>query len=230
MMCAPLKIEQKIIGVMTIEEKDGDESFSESDLEFLSLIAAETGIAIEKARLYEKMEQMSVTDGLTGIANRRYFDTRLREEMLKAKRYNLPLSVIMLDIDHFKNFNDTYGHLIGDEILKHLATLLKGNVRETDIVARYGGEEFAVICPDCDTDRAAALAERLRDIVEKEEIHGSREYPSLHITISLGIGNLPEDASTEEALVKAADEALYHAKQHGRNRVTVFRNISVRDK
>ncbi|NCO33829.1 MAG: hypothetical protein AUJ92_03340 [Armatimonadetes bacterium CG2_30_59_28] len=228
MICAPLKIELKTIGVMTVEDKEHDENFSDGDLEFLSLIAAETGIAIEKARLYERMEQMSVTDGLTGVANRRCFDTRIREEALKARRYNLPLSVIMLDIDHFKTFNDTYGHAVGDEVLKSLAITLKENVRETDFVARYGGEEFVIVSPDCDSDRATGTAERLREIVESISVWGNSEHPNLSVTISLGVGNMPEDSSTEESLVKAADDALYYSKENGRNRVTLRRNMQVR--
>lgn len=225
MMCAPLRIERKIIGVLTVEEKETDENFTDSDLEFLSLIAAETGIAIEKARLYERMEQMSVTDGLTGVANRRYFDMRFHDELLKAKRYSLPLSVTLMDIDNFKSFNDTYGHAVGDEVLKAVARNLKSNVRETDLVARYGGEEFIIVSPDCETDKAGTTADRLRQNLEQMEVYGNEEYPSLKITMSLGVANYPDDSQAEEALLKAADDALYASKKSGRNQVTIYRNL-----
>lgn len=225
LMCAPLRIERKIIGVLTIEERDSDDNFSEGDLEFLSLIAAETGIAIEKARLYERMEQMSVTDGLTGVANRRHFDARLHDEILKARRYNLPLAVTLMDIDNFKSFNDTYGHAVGDEILKSLAKTIRANVRDTDLVARYGGEEFVIVSPDCKVDQAAVTAERLRGVVEELEVRGSDEYPALRVAISLGVAVFPEDGPQDESLLKAADDALYHSKESGRNQVTLSHDI-----
>ena len=171
------------------------------------------------------LKDETITDPLMGIHNRRYLDLRLAEEIERAHRYNFQLSMLLLDIDHFKNINDTFGHYIGDLVLKNLGHLLLKNVRKTDIVARYGGEEIAVIAPHTSLPTAADLAERLRQVVEKSVIVPADEQedrPAVTITVSIGIAGLDQQIVDRQSLIERTDEALYRAKQKGRNRVVVF--------
>ncbi len=167
----------------------------------------------------------TITDPLMGIHNRRYLDLRLVEEIERAQRYNFQLSMLLLDIDHFKNVNDTYGHYIGDLVLKNLGNLLLKNVRKTDIVARYGGEEITVIATHTSVPIAANLAERLRQAVETSIIVPADEQEdrqAVTISVSVGVAGLDQQIIDSQSLIKRADEALYEAKQKGRNRVVVF--------
>ena len=169
---------------------------------------------------YWQLEQMAFRDQLTGLRNFRFFSNRLPEELQRAKRYRHQLSLVMVDIDYFKKFNDTHGHQAGNVALNHLATILGNTVRETDIVARYGGEEFALILPETTKRLAHELASRVRTNVEASPvILGANHH---RITISLGVATFPRDCSTWESLVECADKALYQSKQSGRNRVTIY--------
>lgn len=223
LMCVPLRSEGRSIGCLMVEQRDKG-YFSKGDLSFLSLLGQEISLAIERARLYTRMEQMSITDPLTKLSNRRYFDSRLTEEIARAKRHQRTLCVIMLDIDHFKHVNDTYGHPMGDTVLKGVAQLIRKHARSTDLPARYGGEEFILVCTDTTREDAVVLAERLRQTMEEAEFVGEGENQGLvlHITVSLGVAAFPEDAQEPNDLVERADEALYQAKKSGRNRVCVY--------
>ncbi|MDD3342938.1 MAG: GGDEF domain-containing protein [Sulfurospirillaceae bacterium] len=166
------------------------------------------------------LKHENITDGLMGIKNRRYFDQRLSEEVALAKRYKLPLSVILIDIDYFKKINDTYGHKIGDEVLINLAQLMESVARDTDIVARYGGEEIVILTPNSSKSEAANLAERLRIAIEKTTvatIESTQEI--IQVTASFGVCALSPIITDQEALMEEADQALYLAKKYGRNRV-----------
>ena len=168
----------------------------------------------EKLRLQnEELEKLSLTDGLTGLSNRRFLVQQLNEEALRFRRTKKEFSVIMADVDHFKQYNDTFGHPAGDEVLKKVARLLHASVRELDCVARYGGEEFCIMLPETDADGAAILAERICERV------AAAEFPGQKITLSLGVASLPDNGDTPDAVIAAADEALYQAKHEGRNRV-----------
>ena len=172
-------------------------------------------------RIY-MLEHETTTDSLTGTYNRRHFDRRLREEFSRSLRYNQPLSMIMIDIDFFKKVNDKWGHQVGDLVLRRLAELIMGSVREADVVCRYGGEEFSLILPHMDLEAAASLAERLRKQTVKTEIlteDASPSKQSVKITISLGIASLQPSISAADMLVCQADKALYCAKERGRNQV-----------
>lgn len=170
----------------------------------------------EELRLESELRVLSTTDGLTGLFNRRYLDENLRTELVRARRTKLPVSVMMFDIDHFKRFNDTYGHDQGDRVLKAVANLVRKEVRGTDIPCRYGGEEFLVILPATDASAARALAETLRIAIEAMVVD------DLKVTVSIGVATVPDiDAADAEALVAAADAGLYAAKAQGRNRVCV---------
>ena len=160
-----------------------------------------------------KLKSMAITDGLTGLKNRRAFNERLTEEFQRAVRYERPLSILLMDVDHFKLFNDTFGHPAGDEVLRAVAESLRAMARTTDFVARYGGEEFVVLLPDTDIDGAMVLAERFRRAI------AARPWDKRSITVSIGVATLSEDASGAAELLNQADEALYHSKRAGRNRV-----------
>ena len=171
------------------------------------------------------LKHETITDSLMGIYNRRYFDLKLTEEIERAHRYNFQLSMLLLDIDHFKNINEIYGHYIGDLVLKNLGCLLVKNVRKTDIVARYGGEEIAIITPHTSVPTAADLAERLRQIVKTSVIVPADEQEdrkAVTIAVSIGVAGLDQQIVDRQSLIKRTDEALLRAKQKGRNRVVVF--------
>ncbi|HFC98671.1 MAG TPA: GGDEF domain-containing protein [Thermosulfurimonas dismutans] len=168
----------------------------------------------------EKLRRLSITDGLTGLYNHRYFQERLREEFERARRYRRSLSLILLDLDHFKRVNDRYGHLVGDQVLRGVAEVIQHNIRKSDIPARYGGEEFAIIAPETDLQGASTLGERIREEVARQEFsYGDQKFS---ITVSLGVANIFPAASdkTPRDLIEAADKALYYSKTQGRNRLT----------
>ena len=172
------------------------------------------------------LKRENIIDSLIGIYNRRYFDTKLSEEIERAHRYKLPLSLLLLDIDHFKNINDTHGHQIGDIVLKNLGQSLLNAVRETDIVARYGGEEIAIITPHTSLFSASELAERLRHTIEASTMVPADEYEkrqAIKITVSIGVTGMEKDSGYEKSMIKNADKALYEAKENGRNQVIVFK-------
>jgi len=154
-------------------------------------------------------------DGVTGIFNRRYFELRIAEEISRSTRHGLAFSVIMADIDHFKQLNDEFGHLAGDEVLRQVSAILTQQLRKSDVLTRFGGEEFAIITPETDLDSALAVADKLRRVVESWHFPGVARP----VTISAGVAEFPTQGGTRHEVVKSADEALYAAKQGGRNRV-----------
>jgi diguanylate cyclase (GGDEF)-like protein len=175
------------------------------------------------------LEEQSVTDALTGLKNRRFFDERLPEEFRRAQRYSDPVSLMMIDLDHFKEVNDRYGHQMGDVVLREAAAVIKASVRDPDICARYGGEEFAVILPKTHMGGALTVAERvwrgLKDKVHRQEVPavGQAAVAEVRVTASLGLAFFPaKDIVSAELLVKFADEALYQAKRSGRNNICLY--------
>lgn len=196
-------------------------TFTAEDQQVIETLAAQAAVAIENARLFSEVQQLSITDELTRLYNRRYFDRQLKSEFRRALRYDRPLSLLMLDLDHFKRINDQYGHPAGDVVLAEVAGVLCDTVRDTDTVARYGGEEFAVILPETDLTGAISLAEKLRQAVAEHRIEW--EHHILGITISAGVAALlDQEPATRQELVSQADQALYAAKQAGRDRVCRF--------
>lgn len=194
------------------------EAYPERVEKTFEMIARQANIVLDYARLYERTKRLSITDGLTKLYNHRFFQDALKREFTRSQRHQTPLSLALLDIDHFKRFNDTYGHQQGDIVLQELARTLRGQVRSLDVVARYGGEEFAVIMPEAPPEVALRVAERLRAAVEGHPVAGP-DAP-LRVTISLGIASAPHrELTTAAGLIAAADRALYRAKERGRNRV-----------
>lgn len=170
----------------------------------------------------KRLNELAITDGLTGRYNHRYFQERFALEVERSRRHNLPLSLMMADVDHFKQYNDRYGHPAGDTVLRAVADQLAMSRRANDIIARYGGEEFALLLPDTPKDAAMLLADQLRQQVAEMPVETSGSRPLEQITISIGVASYPDDASDAESLLNAADRALYHAKHDGRNCVRGF--------
>lgn len=219
-LLVPVATDESVIALIRLV-RSREKPFSADELRFLEAVANQTALALERAKLIAFLENLSITDALTGIANRRHFEWRLSEEIERARRYKYPLSTLMLDLDHFKQVNDNYGHQIGDIVLQQVAQRLRRILRRTDFLARYGGEEFIVLAPQTPADRALILAERLRQVIA-ESPFPIADNLQIHITISIGVAVFPDHAQNENELVRAADAALYKAKQTGRNRVCLF--------
>ncbi|MBI4436424.1 MAG: sensor domain-containing diguanylate cyclase [Candidatus Omnitrophica bacterium] len=217
-VAVPLWVKDQLISILACEKLQPE------DLEKFTILSRQFALAIQKVKLYEKLQELSITDGLTRLYVRRYFLERFREELERSKRYTLHLSFLMADIDHFKQRNDHYGHLVGDVLLREVATLLKANVREIDLVGRYGGEEFSIALPDTRLAEALQVAERIRKAVEGKMFEAYDE--TIRLTLSIGVGAYPEDGKEPMGLIEAADTALYEAKQSGRNKVVSTASVS----
>jgi diguanylate cyclase (GGDEF)-like protein len=217
----PIRVKDRAIGILNLADKEGG-VFDEADLALLRAVAAQAAVAIERSSFYERSEalkQISITDGLTGLLNRHYFEERLTEEMDRASRTKSQVSLVMIDIDGFKSFNDTHGHLSGDEALRLTAGTIRSAVRTMDIVARYGGEEFAVILPETGRQEASSIAERI--LHEVEALVHTVDGGQVRLTISAGVAEFPADAASLRELIVRADRALYSAKAAGKNRIAI---------
>lgn len=210
----PLMIDKNPIGYLVasnIQEKDEDK---------FHILAQQFLMGIKRAILYQKVLELAITDSLTQVFSRRYFFERLNEEFKRSRKFKLKFSFLMVDIDHFKYFNDHYGHLVGDTILREISKTIKENVRQIDFIGRYGGEELSIILTETGKDSAGLAAERIRQAIESKYIRVYDE--DLRVTISIGIATFPDDARNIQMLIDRADRALYISKQSGRNRVCVY--------
>ncbi len=218
LICVPLIAKGNVLGIVLIEHGIPN-AFNSNNVRLLEIISQQVGIAIENARLYQQMHDLATLDGLTGAYNRLYFQDNLQIEFKKAQEGNYDLSLLMFDIDHFKKFNDTHGHLFGDLVLKNIAAYIMKKLRKEDIFARYGGEEFVILMPHTTLDQIVEKAEDIRRGIGSMMI--SDRVISASVTISIGVSSYPETADNQVTLIKSADDALYEAKRQGRNRVCV---------
>jgi diguanylate cyclase (GGDEF)-like protein len=217
MLALPGSPTTEYLGVLSIARRK--RRFTHEEEELLQYLAGQAVVSIENATLHETVERQAVTDELTGLANVRAFQNVLESEVERSRRFNTPLALVMLDLDHFKQINDEYGHQQGDEVLALVADVLRDFSRDIDAPARYGGEELAVVLPQTDSRGAEQLAERIREAVELLEIPRVDGQGSLRLQASFGVAALPESALDRAGLIAAADAALYRAKRAGRNRV-----------
>ncbi|MBI4536129.1 MAG: sensor domain-containing diguanylate cyclase [Ignavibacteriae bacterium] len=222
LLVLPLICADDAIGTLVLATKS-KHGFREDLRDLLGVIANQVAVSLQNARLYRRMETMATTDGLTGVYNHRAMQKCLADKLERAQRYHRPLALILLDLDHFKKINDTYGHPQGDQVLKRVAVILKETARKIDIVARYGGEEFAILMEDTDGAGAKELAERIRHEVSQQQF--ATERGLFHVTVSMGIAVFPHDAQDRQQLITRADQALYHAKRHGRNQSLSYREF-----
>ena len=213
----PLVIHDHLLGVAQWVRSSG-RPFTQKDISRLDALVPQTAIALENIYIRAQMQDAAATDGLTGLWNHRRLYELLREEIRRALRYRRALAVIMMDVDSFKSFNDTYGHPQGDQLLRVVAGILKSSVRNVDYAGRYGGEEFLIILPETSKADACLLAERIRGAIEERACVVIEGQP-IHRTMSIGVAAAPEDADNADDLMKLADAALYHAKHSGKNRV-----------
>lgn len=223
LLAIPLKSEGKNVGVLVA--KSTDEPITEKDEEYLVQLSGQIATTINRANVYAEILKHATLDALTGFYNRRQLEERIKQEVSNAKRQNAPLCGIMTDIDFFKSVNDTYGHAVGDLVLKTIAKVIRSQLREYDIAGRYGGEEFSILLPFTKIEEAKMVAERLRKSIEDKVINISKVNPDadvkeIKVTISLGIYEIKPD-DKEDDLLKKADKALYEAKNTGRNKVVV---------
>ena len=214
----PLMIEKETVGVLNLNDGE-DDSFNVKELNFILNLTEFISMSISNAVLYEQTKKLAVTDGLTGITNRVTMDRALWSEFERSVRYNVPLSIILLDVDHFKAVNDNYGHQKGDEVLVAIASLMQKVCRTNDVAARYGGEEFLMILPQANSGGAFRIAERVREETMKISFTGDEPFS---VTTSCGVAELDTDLMKDtDQLVEVADQALYEAKNSGRNRTVI---------
>ena len=217
LICVPLIAKGECIGIINITNKRNGKLFTKKDLEFIEALANQAAIAVDNAQLYE----LATKDGLTKLYIQRHFYALLESELKRVQRYRHVLSLIMMDIDNFKNVNDTYGHLVGDIVLKEIGTAIQKTVRHVDIPARYGGEEFTVILPETSAFNALVIAERLRKKISEIEVKVD-ENTTISPTISIGVAEFPNASREIKSLIDCADKALYVSKRSGKNCIHLY--------
>lgn len=218
LIAVPLKFQRKIVGILYLDDFS-PRRFPAERLATLSVLASFATMSIDNARLHERTRKLACTDGLTGLYNHRQFKQIFRDEMARAQRYHKPLSLIMLDIDNFKAFNDCYGHPCGDKALQVVADLLRECLRESDHLCRYGGEEFIAVLPETDIEEALVAAERSRRAIEEKTPVALAEIAKQGLTVSIGVAASPRDGQGLDVLLKVVDDLLYMAKSRGKNKV-----------
>ncbi len=214
----PIEFKDEVIGIVLLAAT----AKFQNDLKWmLKLLSQGLALALKNALIHSQLQEIAVLDGLTGVMNRHFGMKSLKNEFVRSKRSSRPLTILMFDLDHFKQINDTYGHLCGDQILIEVIRVAEKVIRESDIIVRYGGEEFIIICPDIDKKDALHTAQRLCKTIEDHDF--TYEQQPIEVTISVGVAYYPyPDVETPNQLIRHADEALYYSKSHGRNRCTLF--------
>jgi diguanylate cyclase (GGDEF)-like protein len=221
LVSAPLMAGNEILGLIRMESCF-PATFRQDDARLLSNFCDLGTVALEHVALYRQTIELAITDGLTGLYVQRYYKDRVRDEVFRALEHKLPLCLMMIDVDKFKNYNDKYGHLVGDRVLRVVAQVLKETVRTVDLVARYGGEEFSVLLLKTPWEGAKIVAERIRQKVAEQEIVAAQQ--STHVTVSIGVAELAPSFKDVESFIDSADQALYQAKGDGRNCVRLAKS------
>lgn len=228
----PLVRYGNLIGSLNLGSQHGTRFVDGSATDFLQRLATIVAICLENATNHERLKRVGLTDSLTGVNNRRFFDQRLIEETSRAQRTDEPLACLFMDVDHFKAVNDTHGHQVGDQVLRVVASIIREQLRSSDVLGRYGGEEFAALLVNAGSDAAIEIAERIRSLIEKQVFKTPGDNP-LSLTISIGIATLPNNVgelspeSLSEDLVERADQAVYQAKSKGRNQVILAKSANL---
>ncbi len=220
-VCVPMKIKDQVIGVIELINSFEELDFDESDILLIAAIADFAAIAIENARNFTRINELVITDDLTGLYNSRQFGNLIESEVKRSGRYGEPFSLIFLDLDHFKGINDTYGHLVGSRMLGEFGMLVGKHVRSSDMAARYGGDEFAIILPQTGKEQAVRMADNLLKAMKETRFVSDEDTP-IALTASFGVATFPDDADSRAGLIKAADSAMYDAKAGGRAGVRGF--------
>ncbi len=221
LLCVPMVHMDTLLGVLNFQRPDVA-CFTPTEIELLTAVADQAAMAVKNARLHAEAVTLTMTDPLTGLANRRHLFIRLEQELARAQRYGSQVSILMVDIDHFKRLNDVAGHRAGDDALRRVADLLRGKVRKVDVLARYGGEEFMLVLPQTSKADALEVGEKLRRAVAEASVLSVPGLPNGHVTISIGVASFSLDSSEQDTLVDCADSALYASKRGGRNKVTGY--------
>jgi diguanylate cyclase (GGDEF)-like protein len=219
LLVLPLLVHEKPLGTLVLGSRRRS-AFGDAVRPTLEVLASHVAVSLANARLLKRLEEMATTDGLTGLFNKRALTDIGQQKLRSASRFKKPLSLLVCDIDHFKRVNDTYGHDVGDVVIKGFADVLKRVKRDTDAVGRFGGEEFVVVCEETDERGAMLLSERIRTELQETTFH--TELGPLQVTCSIGVAPYPLAGQSWDALFKATDEALYASKRGGRNRVTIW--------
>lgn len=226
-ICYPITIGGRKVGVLSVTDKSGGGTYDDVDLSLLEIIGPQVAVALEKAGWQERASQFqlnSITDQLTGLPNLRYLQERLPDELSRSKRYEQPVSFLMIDIDDFKHYNDKNGHQAGNVALQMVAHCLKDGLRSADVAVRYGGEEFCILLPQTGLVEARAIADRIRHHVETTPFPHGESQPLGRVTISVGVSTFSKNVDTYEKIIQAADRALYESKRLGKNRVEYYRD------
>lgn len=220
----PLRAKQRTVGIVALASNTGKPT--DGQFESIEAIRSYGAPYLDNAILHQRIKNLAALDDLTMILNRRFGLRRLREEFSRGVRHGVPVSVLMLDVDHFKDFNDTYGHDAGDAVLKMVASRIEGSIRAGDMICRYGGEEFMAVAPGTGMNDAATFADRIRRMIETSELIWGEQR--LSVTVSIGVATWPiARASVSDELISSADRALYAAKDFGRNQVAVLRGDEI---
>lgn len=223
-LSVPLFSGQRAFGVLNLYDKVAGR-FTETDLRTILSLSDQAGVAIENVLLHEEAQRLAIMDGLTGIWNHRWFQIQLAQELDRAERFHRPFSLLVLDIDDFKLFNDTYGHQVGDFVLIELARRVKSGIRDVDMFARYGGEEFELLLSETDSSGGANAAEKVRRAISSTPFESEMAPEPLKVTVSIGVASYPEAGTDTGSIFRAADKAMYEAKSLGKNRVVVYRPL-----
>ena len=216
LICLPLVFQDDIVGILYLDDFE-PRDFDRGSLELLSILASFAALAIHNARLHNRTKLLAITDYLTGLYNHRYFQQILTQELGRARRYQKTLSLVILDIDNFKSFNDRYGHAVGDKVLIVIGEIIGRSLRNVDYAFRYGGEEFVLLLPETSLENAVLTAERLRVRIADEAVNSVPESSDNRITVSAGIACYPENGTSREDLFSLMDSYLYKAKSMGKN-------------